>query len=390
MKKNSLLVIGDAYSTFQKDPTDILADYFDNVSMFVKYNPISEISRYVPVSSLTIHNSKNKIDLTNKPLNLNIILTPIFYAPFDSQYKKIGEKFYNAIDKKIREKNINFNLIHSHFTWPAGYAGMKLKEKYSVPFIVTAHGYDIYNLPFKDEDWMKKIRDILNSADYVITVSNSNLKSIQRLKVNTNVIVLSNGFKSDLFYVQNSTECRKKLSLPIDKKIILSVGNLAEVKGHRYLIEAMQEICTSTKDVFCIIVGAGPLEKNLKTQINAAKLQNHVVLKGNKPHNEIPQWINACDLFVLPSLNEGNPTVMFECLGCGKPFIGTKVGGIPEIITSEDYGLLVKPKDSKDLAEKIRIALESNWNYEKIRQHGEQYSWNNIGNDIIKIYKALL
>lgn len=338
MKKNNLLLIGDAYNTFQKDSIDTLANYFNNVTMFIKYNPIAEISRYISLPALNSHNSKSKIDFTNKPPNLNVILAPILYLPLDSNYKKIGEKLYKTVDKIITEKNINFNLIHSHFTWPAGYVGMKLKEKYNVPFIVTAHGYDIYTLPFKDQDWMDKIRSVLKSADHVITVSNSNLKFIQKLKVNNHVTVLPNGFKSDLFYMQNSSECRKILNLPLDKKVILSVGNLAEVKGQRYLIEAMQKISTHRKDVFCVIVGTGSLEKNLKKQLNAANLQNHFVLAGKKSHNEIPLWINACDLFVLPSLNEGNPTVMFECLGCGKPFIGTKVGGIPEIITSDDYG----------------------------------------------------
>ena len=63
---------------------------------------------------------------------------------------------------------------------------------------------------------------------------------------------------------------------------------------------------------------------------------DHVEFVGGKPHAEIPIWMNACDVFVLSSLSEGNPTVMFECVGCGKPFIGTKVGGIPEIIISDD------------------------------------------------------
>ena len=76
--------------------------------------------------------------------------------------------------------------------------------------------------------------------------------------------------------------------------------------------------------------------------------------------------MNASDLFVLPSLNEGNPTVMFEALGCGKPFVGSKVGGVPEVITSEEYGLLVEPGNSTDLAEKILQAFEEEWNRESI------------------------
>lgn len=389
MKKNNLLVIGETYNTFQKDTTDLLAGSFNNVSMFVKYNPISEITRYVSIPALDPFSLKSKIDLTNKPPNLDVILTPIFYAPLDSHYKILGEKLYHTVDKIIMKKNINFDLIHSHFTWPAGYVGMRLKEKYNVPFIVTAHGYDIYRLPFKDEDWMEKIKTVLKSADHIITVSNNNLKFIQKLKVNNHVTVLPNGFKSDLFYMQNSTDCRKKLNLPIDKKIILSIGNLAEIKGHKYLIEAMQEVTTHRKDVLCIIVGTGSLEKNLKKQINTLGLQNYIILVGKKSHNEIPLWINACDLFILPSLNEGNPTVMFECLGCGKPFVGTKVGGVPEIIISEDYGLLCDHAKPKEMAENILLALNKNWDSNLITKYSAQFSWNEISKQILNIYSVV-
>lgn len=90
MKKNNLLVIGEAYNTFQKDSTDLLASSFNSVSMFVKFNPIAEISRYTSFPALNPFNSKSKIDLTNKPPNLHIILAPILYVPLDSHYKKWG------------------------------------------------------------------------------------------------------------------------------------------------------------------------------------------------------------------------------------------------------------------------------------------------------------
>lgn len=200
-----------------------------------------------------------------------------------------------------------------------------------------------------------KIQYVLNSADYIITVSKNNLDCINKLNVNTPVKVLPNGYKGDLFYPMNQLQCRRKLNLSLNSKIILNVGNLSEVKGHKYLIEAMKVIVKFRKDVLCIIIGEGKLRYTLQRQINNNGLSKFIKLVGRKPHSEIPIWINACDLFVLPSLNEGNPTVMFECLGCSKPFVGTRVGGVPEVITSEDYGLLVDPGNVQDLAEKLRL-----------------------------------
>jgi glycosyltransferase involved in cell wall biosynthesis len=81
---------------------------------------------------------------------------------------------------------------------------------------------------------------------------------------------------------------------------------------------------------------------------------------------------------------------MFECLGCGKPFVGTKVGGIPEIITSDDYGLLVEPCDSQDLNKKIEIALDKEWDEGQIKEYAEQYQWENIAEKIQHIYSSVL
>jgi glycosyltransferase involved in cell wall biosynthesis len=76
--------------------------------------------------------------------------------------------------------------------------------------------------------------------------------------------------------------------------------------------------------------------------------------------------------------------VMFEALGSGKPFIGTKVGGVLEIITSED-----EPANPEELAEKILIALDKDWDSKKILKYDERFGWENIAKEILKIYGNL-
>ncbi len=389
MKKHQLLVTCDAYRNFQKDPIDHVSSHFKNIFVFVRYNPVANLSNYIKIPALEAHKLSSKIDFTNKPTNISLYPTPVLYLPIDSQYKKLGEKHYRHVDSLIRRNKLQFDLVHSHFTWSSGYVGAKIKEKYGVPFVVTAHGHDIYNLPFKDEKWKSRIEYVLNSADSIITVSKSNLECIKKLDVTTSVNVLPNGYKEDLFYPMNPYECRKLLGLSVDKKIILTIGNLEEVKGHKYLIEAISNVVKWRRDIICIIIGVGKLEKELNGQISSSNLQDYVKLIGSKPHNEIPQWINACDIFVLPSLKEGNPTVLVECLGCGKPFVGTKVGGIPEIIVSEDYGLLAKPGDSNELAEKILTGLDCVWDSNRIYEYAAQFSWSKISKKIIEIYSLL-
>ncbi|MCK4731451.1 MAG: glycosyltransferase [Methanophagales archaeon] len=77
-------------------------------------------------------------------------------------------------------------------------------------------------------------------------------------------------------------------------------------------------------------------------------------------------------------------------MGCGKPFIGTKIGGEPEIIISDDYGFLCEPANSKELAEKILIALDKEWDYEKIRSYAEQFRIENKAKEVLDVYKHII
>lgn len=387
---NNLFVIAPEYCTFVKDQTEVISHYLQNIQVFVRYNPLAGLSSILPIKGLENFKLDRRINLANLPDNIHITPTPLYYLPIDYNYKLLGNVHYKIMHKYIAKNNLNMDMIHAHHTWTAGYAGARLKEEYGVPFVVTAHGYDIYSLPFKDEEWREKIEYVLNTADHVITVSQSNLECIKKLDVSTPATVIPNGFRNDLFYPHNPSECRKALNLPQDKKIILTVGNLEPVKGQTDLVEAVQKIVQEKKDIFCVIIGSGKLYNALERQIRSLRLEEYIMLTGGKPHDEIPIWMNACDLFVLPSLNEGNPTVLPEALGCGKPFVGTKVGGVPEIITSDEYGLLVEPDDPEDLAEKILQALNKEWNQEEILQYAEQFTWENIAKEIMGVYKQVL
>ena len=383
-------MICHSYSSFQKDQIDVLAPRLAEVNVFVRMNPFAEIAHYFPVRTLERFSSAVKIDRTAIPENTKVYPTPIWYVPTDRSYKTMGERHYSTVQSLIQKQDIPFNLVHSHFTWSAGYVGARLKEEYNVPFVVTAHGYDIYLLPFKDQEWREKIEYVLNTADHIITVSQSNLACVTKLDVSTPVTVIPNGFRSDLFQPRNLSECRKVLKLPQGKKIILTVGNLEPVKGQTYLIEAIRQVIRERKDILCVIIGSGKVHNTLTRQIRSLGLENYIMLAGGKPHNEIPLWMNACDLFVLPSLNEGNPTVMVEALGCGKPFVGTRVGGVPEIISSDQYGLLVEPANPDDLAEKILVALDREWDREAIAQYAERFTWERIAEEIICVYEDVL
>ncbi len=389
-KGKNLLVICHSYNNFQKSTIEGLSPFFGSIDVLVRTNPFAEVAAYIPIAYLERFKKSYKIDMHQIPQNINVQLTPIWYLPGDRSYKSLGRKHFFSVDTAIRTHQLEFDLIHAQFTWSAGYVGAKMKEKYNVPFIVTARGHDIYSLPFKDDDWQNRIEYVLNTADHITTVSRSNIDCIKKLNVKTPVELIYNGYNQDIFYPKDMLTCRKALNLPNDKKLILTVGNLEPVKGQKFLIDAMNTIIQKRKDVLCIIIGAGPLRNVLKRQIHALGLDGSIILPGQQPHNTISDWINASDIFVLPSLNEGNPNVMFETLGCGKPFVGTRVGGIPDIITSEQYGFLAEPGNSDELEQKICIALDKTWNRRNIVDYAEQFAREKMSYKMVDLYNKFL
>lgn len=386
----NLLVVSTEYYSFVKDQVETVAKFLPKITVLVRHNPIAEISSLIPISSLVNCRKSYLIRDTDTPSNVTVVPTPVVYLPLDSQYRRLGDLHYRAVRDSIRLNGLEFDLIHAHATWSAGYAGAKLKEEYGVPLVVTAHGYDIYSLPFKDAGWRERIEYVLNSSDAIITVSRRNLECIRRLDVDTPVHVIPNGFRSDLFYPRDRSECREQLGLSQDRRILLTVGNLESVKGQKHLVEAVGRIVETEKDLLCLIVGMGGERRALGRQIRALGLDDNVRLVGAKPHEEIPMWINACDLFVLPSLDEGNPTVMFEALACGKPFIGTRVGGVPDVIVADRYGLLAEPGNSSDLEENIQLSLDREWDPESIREYANQFTWESISMEIQTVYNEVL
>jgi len=388
--KKNLLVISHDYQSFTKDQIAELSFSFSNVFSLVRHNSFAEISNYINIPSINRYSKNNLIDLHDKPNNVHVIPTSLFYLPFNWTYKRIGSAHYDTVYKTIKGHDIHFNLVHSYFIWSSGYVGVRLKEQFNVPLVITGHGYDVYILPFIDESWKNLITTTINNADHIITVSNKNKEILKSLKTKTPITVIPNGYKKDLFYPMNKNMCRTQLGIPLNKKILLTVGNLVEIKGHKYLIDALKLLKKRRNDFICYIIGEGILKFALQKQIQHNELNENIKLIGWVSHEEIPVWMNAADLFILPSLNEGNPTVMFECLGCGRPFIGTCVGGVPEIITSENYGLLCEPANQKDLADKILIALEKDWDKEKILEYAKQFMWKNIAKKIMGIYKLLV
>lgn len=376
-------------SSFVKNQIDCMKDFFEKIYI-ISLNP------FIPnvLSEFPFMNPRWRRDALASDYgydNVEVYFAKYVSLPFDFWRKNIGDSALKAAKKVIKDKNISFDLIHAHFTYPSGYVGANLKSAYGKPFILTIHeagDWFLKEVLSKDE----KIITTWMHADKIIGVNKKEINELRKFDINDNrLIYLPNGFSPRYFRPCDKIRARRSLGIPTEKRILLNLAGLEEYKGHKYLIESMKGVLATRNDVILYIIGQGPLERTLRSLINKYGMQDEVILVGgNKPTIEIALWMNACDVFILPSLSEGNPTVMFEALGCGKPFVGTNVGGIPEIIINDKLGILVEPRDANGLAEAILSALDNKWDADYIRDYAGQFTWDRIAERLLDIYETIL
>ena len=133
---------------------------------------------------------------------------------------------------------------------------------------------------------------------------------------------------------------------------MLFIGLLAPVKGVEVLLQAVEML--ADPDLLCVLVGDGPLRAALQQQACAKGFEGRVRFAGQRPREEIIDWLNAADLLALPSYAEGRPNVVLEAMACGRPVVASRVGGVPELVSDGVTGRLVAAGDSAELTAAIR------------------------------------
>jgi len=388
MFKKNLLVICNNFpdrndclsgGIFVKEQVNYLKKYFNTINVI---SPVAfGLDRY------------RKIKYENYQFdNVRVFFPKYINNPLFWHYRKSWWIFFEAraLLSFIRKNDIQFDLIHAHFTWPSGAVAVKLKENLGIPVVITEHSSRTFSDAVSKKDPL--MINTWHKADAIIRVRKGDLSQFIKLNIQPKkIFFIPNGYNEEKFYPQNYELSRNTLGLPVNKKIILNVANLySEIKGHKYLIDAMAEVIRKSNNVIAIIVGSGKLKAEIQNQINGLGLNDFVILVGEKPHNEISLWMNACDIFVLPSLIESFGIVQIEAMACGKPVVATRNGASEEIIISNKYGLLVNPADPKDLAEKVLMVLDREWDRETIFKYVESYKWKNIIVEILRIYERTL
>ena len=295
--------------------------------------------------------------------------------------------------------SIRPDVIHAHWLIPQGLMAVLVKRIFGIPVVVTAHGADVFSLRQTPFIWVKKY--IVNSSDRIVTVSRSLARILfEDTRSNVEPAVISMGVDASLFSPHKKTnDIREKFN--IHGPFLLFVGRLTEKKGVRYLIGSMTKVVVEVPEAKLLIVGHGELERELKEQVKQLNLQDAICFAGGVPYDQLPPYYASADVFIGPSIQvaggdtEGFGLTFVEASMSGCLVIGTKTGGIEDIIDDGRTGFLVFPKNSLMLAEKILYIINNINDFFWIKDNGrfdgiKKYDWPVIVNDYLKLFKNLI
>ena len=258
-------------------------------------------------------------------------------------FKKNAKK---ALETLLEKEDID--IIHGHYLFPAGAAAVEVGNDHGIKTYVTAHGSDMFEVYKKQPLMRSTIKNVLKKADCVLAVSNALRHEIiatgvtgisQKTKLSWNSVDVAK------FSVEENNSFKNENGL-LDKPIVMFVGNLIKRKNVNSLLEAKK---IANSDYYLVIVGDGPLFKKLNKKVEDENIRD-VIFTGSR--NDVENIIPSCDVLILPSFSESFGLVLIEALACGKPVIGSNVGGITEII-NDDVGLLVNPNKISSIARAI-------------------------------------
>jgi glycosyltransferase involved in cell wall biosynthesis len=251
-------------------------------------------------------------------------------------------------------------LLHAHYG-PNGLRAMRLASTLKVPLIITFHGGDVTITDLRHQKTYLGFRHYLANKGKLKT-SGATFFAVSKFVRRK---LLEQGFPTERILVQYTGVDIKKFrpASTEDRPIILFVARFVEFKGAEFLIRAASEVQRQFPDVELVLIGDGPLRRELETL--AKQSLRRFRFLGVLTAQEVSGWMNRASLLCMPSITtrsgeaEGFGMVCAEAQAVGKPVVAFKSGGIPEIISHENTGFLTAERDWQSLAGYLALLLQN-------------------------------
>ena len=322
-------------------------------------------------------------------------------------------EFVEGVKKFAAEKDIRYDIIHSHY-WMSGVAAESLSEAWGgTPILHMFHTLgEMKNRVARSEaerEGQYRIngeKQVLRRADRVVVATLAELTQLRFLyKANDRkLVVIPPGVDVCHFYPIPADEAKMYVGLKPEDRMVLFVGRIEPLKGVDTLIQAMS--CLQWKEerpVHLAIIGGDPGASPEEMSAEMARLQKlcddlavgqTVVFLGKRDQDKLPYYYSAAELVVMPSHYESFGMVALEAMACGTPVIASEVGGLAYLVRDGETGFTIPDQEPETLCEKISWLLNDHHLHETMSrravEYAQDYAWEKIAKQIVDVYKSLL
>jgi teichuronic acid biosynthesis glycosyltransferase TuaC len=258
-------------------------------------------------------------------------------GPFSTFSWTVGN-FSRAVRRAARRLPFDPQLAYGHFLFPGGEAALREARRRGIPSVVALGESQLDY--YRDLVERKRSAETLLGFSGILSVSAANRDyCVRELGIpEERIEVVANAADSDTFHPRDRAGARRRLALPPERPIVAFCGHFIERKGPLRLLRALAQV----PEAGAVFLGEGPQQP----------AGPQVLFAGRVPHAEVPEWLSACDLFVLPTLAEGSPNAVAEAVACGLPVVASDIPALREAVDPE-AALLVDPRDESALGAAI-------------------------------------
>ncbi len=316
---------------------------------------------------------------------------PAHEGKFELAVQTVSTNLFAVYDK------IDSDVVHTH-TWYGHFAGFLAKMLYNIPFIATSHTIEALR-PWKQDSlgrgyhlstWLEKTG--IESADKIIAVSEAMKEDVlKNFNVpESKIEVIHNGVDISKWQYTPITD-RLKKEYQIEDDYVLFVGRPNLQKGMEYLVDAADELKVQ---LVMAAVGndSGEYEERIMEKVKTKK--NVLWIRKLLNEDEYIQLYSSARVFICPSIYEPFGIVNLEAMACKTPVVATAVGGIREVVIPEVTGILIEPRNPRQIADSVNRILKDRDLAKRLGENGRKrvemcYSWTAIAQRTKSVYETL-